>query len=512
MIDIGLDFGMTNTTLCYYDPESKALTSFKRQAGDSAYIPTVISYGKKTKIGKAAKNDVGKPETYSNFKLHLGSEFHTAGEGQSRTYGEAAKDYIKQLLEQFEAENGEIGQIVMTIPEAWYREASNLTARENIQSIFQEIGRKNVRFQSEPVAAAAYYCFHQKEKKMQEKLLIVDFGGGTLDVTVCEIQKGRLVRVKDSCGVGEDLGRSGCGGSAFDREVIELLCREQGITCSEKEKRIAIDELERFLIEDEESVSELMNDYYLFPEGMEDEVLFTLNSLGEIDVCCKHLQQAFDKVNRPALEKAIGQMKGQSDLVDPELKIALVGGFSKFCCVEAAVKELLAGDSGAADSRFVSLFSGENRALAVAKGAALISEGQIAVEPVFPYELGMIMGRVDEDFRYHAVDIRLIEKGQKIDAYAQPVYAETAAEVCLTGMDRIFARMYMKNGTERVVFALDETVKDMFPLEDGGNTFHIGLSVDHNMIPVLWTKGERGSTKHYPLNRLLEKILIRKRG
>ncbi len=516
MINIGFDFGMTNSTICFYDKESKALECFKSHAGAASYIPTVISYGKKRKIGRAAKNEAGKAEVYSGFKLQLGSGFHAVSEGMKKSPGEAAGDYIKMLLELFEKEAGEIGQIVMTIPEAWYREQTNVAARDNLKALFEKIGRHKVRFQSEPVAAAAYYCWNQKKEAgkngEEANLLVVDYGGGTLDVTLCEIKKNNIVRVVDSCGIGEDMNRKGCGGTAFDKEVIDILCQEHGLAYTEQELQIAVNELERLLIDDEESCSELMNEYYLFPEGLEDEAVFALHSLGGAEVCCRHLKQAFDKVNMPALKKAIDWMKENHDLSSPDLKIALVGGFSKFCCVETAVRELLSGRAGTMDSRFVGLFSGENRAVAVAKGAALIAEGQIAVEPVFPYELGMLMGRMDVDFRYHDEDVPLILKGADTNEYVQPIYVDKAAKVCFTDLEHIFARMYMKNGKEKVVFALDDAVKDIFPMEKNKDVFYLGISVDPDMIPVLWIKNELGEENSYPLNRILEKVLITKRG
>lgn len=75
----------------------------------------------------------------------------------------------------------------MTIPEA-------CTTRENIRTILTDIGlnKEQFSFQSEPVSAAAYFCRQWKKTQNSPflgKLLVIDYGGGTLDVTLCEVSE-----------------------------------------------------------------------------------------------------------------------------------------------------------------------------------------------------------------------------------------------------------------------------------------------------------------------------------
>lgn len=510
----GFDLGTTNSVVSFFDRESNSLTCFRQQAGNNSYVPTMIHYGRVTEIGEAARAEAGSPDFYSHFKLLLGSAFDKPMPGKTKTPHEAARDYIGSLLKECKDAGQELDKIVMTIPEAWYREKSNMTARDHIMEIYRELKFDHVQFQSEPVAAAAYYCWrHQQENSgaYKGKLLVIDYGGGTLDVTLCDVRNGMRIRVLDSCGFGEEQGTGGCGGSAFDREVVNLICREKNVVLSPEEMETAYGEFEQKLIAKTNICTELMSDYFEYPDGMAEEELFTLKCLGDEPVRCRHLWESFERVNRPVLERAVRKMKEEHDLSGAQVRVVLVGGFSNFCCVETMARKLLDSRTGVEDPRFDHILSRENRALAVAKGAALIAEEIVMVDPVFPYELGFIMGEVDTEYRYHDCYIPLIEKGGLVDGFAEPVYSGEKAQVMLSGASELYIRLYTGGEKDRIIFALDESVREIFPICEKGNEFEIGLAVDPNMIPELYIRNVEGQTKHKSLNQLLEKIVLRKK-
>ena len=69
---------------------------------------------------------------------------------------------------------------------------------------------------NEPTAAACYYASLPNVKKITGKILVFDLGGGTFDVTVCEVQ-GEEVEVITS------RGDKWLGGKDFDKELINLI-------------------------------------------------------------------------------------------------------------------------------------------------------------------------------------------------------------------------------------------------------------------------------------------------
>ncbi len=84
-------------------------------------------------------------------------------------------------------------------------------AQETLQQAALEAGFKSVAFELEPVAAALYY---ELTLAKPQNVLIFDFGGGTLDLTLMRLGNSRERKVFASSGIG-------IAGSDFDRAIIE---------------------------------------------------------------------------------------------------------------------------------------------------------------------------------------------------------------------------------------------------------------------------------------------------
>ena len=246
---IGLDFGTTNSTISFLNPETDTIDIFKERADATGYIPSVVSYnsdGDYT-IGDSAKKKIASKDydVYENFKLLLGKNFNETIEGKSKTPIKVTSDFIKRLLEDYIKSQpiSEVNSIVMTVPDIWSQEKNNLTARENIREkikdIYKELGYSKTKFklESEPVAAVAYFCrAHERNKdtnpegkKYNGFITVIDFGGGTLDVTLCKVTNGKTIEPLMRSGFGEYNDTNGCAGVAFDEAVIEKLVRDKGL-------------------------------------------------------------------------------------------------------------------------------------------------------------------------------------------------------------------------------------------------------------------------------------------
>ena len=58
---IGFDFGTTNSTISFYNTETKTLDCFQTSASSTDYIPTVVAYkGNEVCIGDIAKKNLTK--------------------------------------------------------------------------------------------------------------------------------------------------------------------------------------------------------------------------------------------------------------------------------------------------------------------------------------------------------------------------------------------------------------------------------------------------------------------
>jgi len=533
---IGLDFGTTNSTITYFNKESGKLESFKARAGDADYIPTIVAYNKnknyEVSIGRSAKTNLTLKnfETYEHFKLLLGKNADKVIEGKTKTPTQVTRDFINKLLDEYKTcQNIDcFDGIVMTVPETWFREESNRTARENIEGIFKDIGYGDSVFQleSEPVGAATYFCWSYKQKQGKDYtgyMTVIDYGGGTLDVTLCEAMNDEKIKILERCGYGEYNETNGCAGVAFDEAVIEKLICDNKLTFKKGDSKFIKlrNNFEDMKITECEKITKDMKDYYDDPAIVEGEQIFSLeyNDDGDtLDICCKDLDQCFNKVNAPKLKESLEQIKQyflvhKVDSKAPEhFKVLLVGGFSNFYSVEKEVRESFDARSGDIDKRFEQPFAVSNRALAISKGAALIAAGEFDIIHTCTNTYGYVRYGTNESYEVIPFYIPVIEKGIDIKKLNEPVFADAKEYVRHKGGKlRIFMDDGRPNGAGRRAYALDESIKELFPNVDDNDSdkwYQIGFSVNKSQIPTIHIKDKHGSVTATSLNKLIEKIGI----
>lgn len=535
---IGFDFGTTNSTISFYNTETKTLDCFQPSASSADYIPTVVAYkGEEVCIGNIAKKNITKKgyEAYEYFKLRLGSDANTVIENKTKTPTEVTADYIRELLAEYRRVQNidSIDGVVMTVPETWFREESNRTARENIEKIYEELGydiESQFQLESEPVAAAGYFCWayeHSKEKnpqggKFNGFITVVDYGGGTLDVTLCKVESGSI-KILERCGYGEYNRTNGCAGVAFDEAVIEKLCADNDIDLDKTDRKFIKlrDAFEKEKITETKHITEMMQLYYNDPSIVEDEVLLTLEyDDDELCVYCKDLAECFAKINKPVLDESLSQMQayfathGVDSASQDEFKVLLVGGFSNFYCVEETVRHFFGSRYGLNDKRFDQVFTLNNKSLAIAKGAALIAQKVVKVDHACTHNIGYIAVRPDDQDRWVDTDVIIIKKGMKVSEAKEAIYAPNKVQVRLkSGIFRIFLDDGRENKVGRTQAALDQSVGEIFPnMDDVSNEYQIGFSVDKNLIPTLHVRDKNGAEKQIRLNSLLSRIAVREKA
>jgi molecular chaperone DnaK len=106
---------------------------------------------------------------------------------------------------------GEIEEVVITVPANF-----NELARKSTIAAAEMAGLKVKRLVNEPTAAAVYYA---QTQNVQGRVLVFDLGGGTLDVTILDVQ-GDAIRILTSEGARH------LGGSNFD-DLLLVLFDEQ---------------------------------------------------------------------------------------------------------------------------------------------------------------------------------------------------------------------------------------------------------------------------------------------
>jgi hypothetical chaperone protein len=138
--------------------------------------------------------------------------------GRTYTLEELIAIYLRALRERVEAETGEpVEGVVLGRPVTFVdssTEADDRRAEDRLRRAAEMAGFSEVIFELEPVAAALHYELTVGEP---QNVVVFDFGGGTLDITVMRLGGDPAERrILSTGGVG-------IAGDAFDQRIIERL-------------------------------------------------------------------------------------------------------------------------------------------------------------------------------------------------------------------------------------------------------------------------------------------------
>lgn len=140
-------------------------------------------------------------ETLSDFKLDQPIKSAKSSDILRLTGEEATALFLRHLRETASNKIGYVSRAVITVPANF-----NNVEIEATKNAGYEAGFTDIQIQREPVAAAFAYGIEEKE---DQKLLVYDFGGGTFDVSIIDIDgKGKmevLATGGDSSLGGEDI-------------------------------------------------------------------------------------------------------------------------------------------------------------------------------------------------------------------------------------------------------------------------------------------------------------------
>tara|TARA_B100001123_G_scaffold302583_1_gene337761 strand:+ start:275 stop:1822 length:1548 start_codon:yes stop_codon:yes gene_type:complete len=115
------------------------------------------------------------------------------------------------ILTKLKSYTSDVKKAVITVP-ALFAEKARVATLDAAEMAGIEV----ISLINEPTAAACYYASLPNVKKITGKILVFDLGGGTFDVTVCDIQ-GEKVEVITS------RGDKWLGGKDFDKELVNLI-------------------------------------------------------------------------------------------------------------------------------------------------------------------------------------------------------------------------------------------------------------------------------------------------
>jgi len=215
---IGIDLGTSNSAAAVLEggrpvliPSAEGITLYGKA------FPSYVAFTKDGQIlvGEPARRQaIANPEgTVSAFKRKMGTDYKYKIFGKEYTPQELSAILLQKIKRDAEAYLGEeVKQAVITVP-AYF----NDNQRQATKDAGEIAGLEVVRLVNEPTAACLAYGIDKLNKEM--KILVYDFGGGTLDVTIMEFGNG-VFEVKATSGDTQ------LGGTDMDNALVDFLLKE----------------------------------------------------------------------------------------------------------------------------------------------------------------------------------------------------------------------------------------------------------------------------------------------
>ncbi|MEM3791562.1 MAG: molecular chaperone DnaK [Candidatus Micrarchaeaceae archaeon] len=215
---IGIDLGTSNSAAAVLQGGRPVL--IPSAEGTSLYGKAFPSYVAFTKDGQILVGEPAKRQAVANpegtafaFKRKMGTDYKYNIFGKEYRPQELSAILLQKIKRDAEAFLGEeVKKAVITVP-AYF----NDNQRQATKDAGEIAGLEVVRLVNEPTAACLAYGLDKQGKDM--KILVFDFGGGTLDVTIMEFGGG-VFEVKSTSGDTQ------LGGTDMDNAIVEFLTKE----------------------------------------------------------------------------------------------------------------------------------------------------------------------------------------------------------------------------------------------------------------------------------------------
>ena len=215
-MQVGIDFGTSNTSIAFRGPDGAALIALEP---DATSIPTAVFYGLDSgeyAIGSQAVSAYESGEEgrlMRSIKSVLGSSLidETTELGRRRLpFRDVIVHFLRRVIANAEDQTGQrVESVIQGRPVSFNDKHADLDTRAQtiLESCLHAAGVPHVEFLEEPVAAARSVAFPTGREKL---IFVVDIGGGTSDFSVVRISP-------DNAGF-DVLGSTGLyvGGNDFD--------------------------------------------------------------------------------------------------------------------------------------------------------------------------------------------------------------------------------------------------------------------------------------------------------
>lgn len=327
---IGIDLGTSNSAAAVLQGGKPTIipSAEGTSLGGKAF-PSYVAFTKDNEklVGEPARRQaVSNPDgTIFAIKRKMGTDYKVNIRGKTFTPQQISAFILQKIRTDAEAFLGEkVEKAVITVP-AYF----NDNQRQATKDAGTIAGLDVIRIINEPTAASLAYGIDKAD--VQQKILVFDFGGGTLDVTVMDFGQGVFEVVSTS-------GDTQLGGTDMDNVLVDYLVeefrKEFGIDI--KKDKMAIQRLreaaEKAKIELSTTVTTDINLPFLTADaGGPKHFTHTLTRAKLEQLVMPIVERC-----RHSIEQALKDSKLTPQNID---KIILVGGPTRMPCVHKFVED-----------------------------------------------------------------------------------------------------------------------------------------------------------------------------
>lgn len=319
---IGIDLGTTFSAVAYIDDKGTPCIIPNKQ-GENTTPSAVLFGGKKPVIGSIAKRkSMTDPKNYEAFvKRHMGEKtysFTTKG-GETFKAEEISALILSKLKSDAEDYLGDtIEGVVITVP-AYFGDPQ----RQATKDAAKAAGLPVLDMINEPTAAAIAYGISKNLKKSQ-KVMIYDFGGGTFDVSILDIDEDNIQVIATN-------GDHKLGGYDIDMVLFEYVKQHAKKVGLDIDKDVKA--MQNLMIQVEIAKKELSSDdsteITIYIQGKEFSIEIDRDTFEE-------LVETILDTTLSIMQKTLEDVNLEYDEID---KILLVGGTTRIPMIKALIKE-----------------------------------------------------------------------------------------------------------------------------------------------------------------------------
>lgn len=326
---IGIDLGTSNSqAAAVIGGKPTIIPSAEGATVAGKMFPSVVAFTKDGQllVGEPARRQaVSNPEgTVIGVKRKMGTDYKYKIYGKEYTPQQISAFILQKIKRDAEAFLGEeVKKAVITVP-AYFND-NQRTATKDAGTI---AGLEVVRLVNEPTAAAMAYGL---DKEGEHKILVFDFGGGTLDVTIMEFGEGTFTVLSTA-------GDTQLGGTDMDNAIIDWIVErfkeQEGIDL--RKDKMAMQRIREAAEKAKIELSTVLETEINLP-------YITADKDGPKHLTLKLTRAKLEQLVEPIINRCIGPI--EQALADAKLtkddidKVILVGGPTRMPCVQRFVEE-----------------------------------------------------------------------------------------------------------------------------------------------------------------------------